>query len=66
MMIPRNALHDVERALGRQAAVALLGVRQVGKTTLALDIARRMDAVYLDLQTRSDRAKLSDPGFFLH
>ncbi len=66
MLIPRNALHDVERALGRQAAVALLGVRQVGKTTLALDIARRMDAVYLDLQTRSDRAKLSDPGFFLN
>nr|WP_310779707.1 ATP-binding protein [Candidatus Palauibacter scopulicola] len=58
-------MHRVERALRRQAAVALLGVRQVGKTTLAFDIARKTDAVYLDLQTRSDRTKLSDPQFFL-
>ena len=65
MEIPRRAAHHIERALRRQAAVALLGVRQVGKTTLALGIARETDAVYLDLQTRSDRAKLSDPQFFL-
>lgn len=58
-------MHAVERALRRQAAVALLGVRQVGKTTLALDIAQKTDAIYLDLQTRSDRTKLSDPQFFL-
>ncbi|WP_420635505.1 ATP-binding protein [Candidatus Palauibacter sp.] len=64
-MIHRRVLHDIERALGRQAAVALLGVRQAGKTTLALDIARRTDAIYLDLQTRPDRAKLSDPRLFL-
>jgi predicted AAA+ superfamily ATPase len=38
-MIPRRALQPVERALVRQAAVALIGPRQVGKTTLAFDIA---------------------------
>lgn len=65
MLIARRAVYDIERALARQAAVALLGVRQVGKTTLALDIARKTDAVYLDLQTRSARTKLADPQFFL-
>lgn len=64
-MIRRRAADDLERALDRQAAVALLGVRQVGKTTLALAVARRREALYLDLQTRTDRDKLSDPRFFL-
>ena len=49
----------------RQAAVALLGPRQVGKTTLALEIARQSDAIYLDLQKASNLAKLSDPPAFL-
>ena len=34
-MIPRTARLKVEAALARQAAVALIGPRQVGKTTLA-------------------------------
>lgn len=52
-------------ALGRQAAVVLLGPRQVGKTTLALDIAEGSGAIYLDLESRSDRGKLSDPALYL-
>ncbi|MBM3390537.1 MAG: ATP-binding protein [Betaproteobacteria bacterium] len=64
-MIPRKALAAVEAALQRQAAVALLGPRQVGKTTLALSIAERTPSVYLDLEDRADRAKLSDPALFL-
>lgn len=64
-MIPRRALHDVQRALARQAATALLGPRQVGKTTLAHEIARTTDCLYLDLQARADRAKLSSPRYFL-
>jgi predicted AAA+ superfamily ATPase len=55
----------VERALGYQAATALVGPRQAGKTTLALDIAGERDALYLDLEDRADRAKLAEPGFFL-
>jgi len=64
-MIDRAILPAVRDALGRQAAVALLGPRQVGKTTLALEIARQSNAVYLDLQKTSDRARLNDPAAYL-
>ena len=65
-MITRHAHRAVREALGRQAAVALIGPRQVGKTTLALEIAAETDALYLDLETRADRAKLADPALFLN
>ena len=64
-MIPRRAFSAVRRALGRQAAVAILGPRQVGKTTLAHEIAGDHDALYLDLESRGDRAKLAEPALFL-
>ena len=64
-MIARRALTDVRRALTRQAATALLGPRQVGKTTLAHEIARTTKSLYLDLQSRADRARLSNPRLFL-
>jgi predicted AAA+ superfamily ATPase len=64
-MIPRRALHTVQEALSRQSAVALLGPRQVGKTTLALAVAEQTGALYLDLEAREDREKLSDPALFL-
>lgn len=65
MMIPRRAAAKVEDALARQAAVALIGPRQVGKTTLALAVAGRRPSVYLDLESRSDRNKLSDAELYL-
>ena len=65
MMIPRIVTSDIERALRRQAAVALIGPRQVGKTTLALEIARSRDALYLDLEDRDDRNRLAEPALFL-
>lgn len=55
----------MQRALARQAATALLGPRQVGKTTLAHEVVRTTDAFYLDLQARADRAKLENPRYFL-
>ena len=64
-MIPRIAARDVESALERQAAAALIGPRQVGKTTLALEIGRARGALYLDLEDRADRDKLADPALFL-
>ena len=64
-MEPRLNAADMLRALERQAAVALIGPRQAGKTTLALDIAKRQDAVYLDLESREHRARLGDPELFL-
>lgn len=64
-MEPRLIAADVLRALERQAAVALIGPRQAGKTTLALDIAKQRDAVYLDLESSEHRARLGDPELFL-
>lgn len=64
-MIYRNVKNRVLYALDYQAAVALVGPRQVGKTTLALEIGEERGAVYLDLEDRSDRAKLSEPALFL-
>jgi len=64
-MIKRNVYQKVLTALSRQAAVALIGPRQVGKTTLALDIAQDKDSVYLDLEASEDREKLRNPVLFL-
>jgi predicted AAA+ superfamily ATPase len=64
-MIPRKALVLVTEALDRQAAVALIGPRQVGKTTLALTLAETRPALYLDLENREDRNKLTEPALFL-
>jgi predicted AAA+ superfamily ATPase len=65
-MIPRRALQPVERALVRQAAVALIGPRQVGKTTLAFEIASTTPSLYLDLEARENREKLSSAALFLN
>lgn len=68
-MIPRRLVSALTSALAEAPAVALLGPRQVGKTTLALDLARKLDgrrpAVYLDLESEADRAKLSEPELYL-
>lgn len=59
-MIPRRLELAVLEALGRSPAVALLGPRQVGKTTIALNIAEKTAAVYLDLENRNDRQRAQD------
>jgi hypothetical protein len=64
-MINRRILPFVESALMRQAAVALIGPRQVGKTTLAFIIEEQRSCLYLDLENPADRQKLSEPALFL-
>lgn len=64
-MLSRLAIQKVEDALMRQAAVGLIGPRQVGKTTLALMLAETRPSLYLDLESREDRDKLADPVLFL-
>ena len=64
-MIAREIQHALEQALSRQAAVALIGPRQVGKTTLAHIVAASRPSVYLDSENRTDRAKLAEPELFL-
>ena len=64
-MITRNHLSRIEHALDNQAGVVLLGPRQVGKTTLAQDIADARDAVYLDMERMADRQILEEPDLYL-
>ena len=53
----------VRQLLSEQPVVALLGARQVGKTTLARQVARTYGASveYFDLESSRDLAKLADP-----
>jgi predicted AAA+ superfamily ATPase len=64
-MIARRLLPSLTGALAEAPAVALLGPRQAGKTTLALEVAKARPAVYLDLESEADRAKLSEPELYL-
>lgn len=62
-MIKRNAQDEIIRLLEGFPAVGILGPRQVGKTTLAIEIAKSLspEPLYLDLESPLDQAKLSDP-----
>ena len=64
-MIKRQILKNLAEALNQFPAVCLLGPRQVGKTTLALEIGKTRDSIYLDLESPVDRAKLNDPELYL-
>lgn len=64
-MYHRHATQTVQSALDAQAAVVLLGPRQVGKTTLALEIAGQRPSVYLDLERDADRRVLTEPDLYL-
>ncbi len=53
-------MRTIERQLARQPAVVLTGPRQVGKTTLAHEIARTRSSVYIDLESPQDLASIED------
>jgi len=62
----RRRIHDqLVESVEHSPAVGLLGPRQVGKTTLALEIGETRPSLYLDLQSPADRAKLTDAGRYL-
>lgn len=63
-MFDRYKLSEIQHALARSPAVVLLGPRQVGKTTLAFQIAQP-DGIYLDLESPEDRNKLSNVEQYL-
>jgi len=60
-MLARRLSTRLNHLLRHSPAVVLLGPRQAGKTTLALQIAETRPSVYLDLEDETDRLKLSDP-----
>lgn len=67
MMKNRFIQQELIKSLENSPAVALLGCRQVGKTTLAFEIGKHVvkPVIYLDLESEQDRAKLSQPELYL-
>lgn len=64
-MIDRRLLSEIDSRLRQQPAAVLLGPRQVGKTTLARQVAAtRPDAVFLDMEDEADRARLAQAAAF--
>jgi predicted AAA+ superfamily ATPase len=64
MIIARlRHLSQLENLLTRYPVVAILGARQVGKTTLALQLVNRTitPATVFDLENPTDLARLADP-----
>ena len=65
-MIPRICEAKITQAMRWSPAVALLGPRQAGKTTLAKKIAAAFPgALYLDLEGSEDRARFAQTRSFL-
>jgi predicted AAA+ superfamily ATPase len=63
----RKLTATVKKRLKNSPAVAILGPRQCGKTTLATQIVEEIDqSVYLDLENPADLAKLDDPLAFFN
>jgi hypothetical protein len=63
-MIERRIAPQMATLLKQAPAVTLTGPRQTGKTTLALAVAEERDAVYLDLESEADRARLAEPELY--
>jgi len=64
-MFKRICENQLLQALSWSPAVAILGARQVGKTTLAQQIAERQpDTLYLDLEQPQALARLEAPELF--
>lgn len=65
-MFERHLYKIFERALSYFPAVAVLGPRQVGKTTFVRNIAQthQKETVYLDLEYVADQRRLQQPDLF--
>ncbi|HIJ95126.1 MAG TPA: ATP-binding protein [Desulfuromonadales bacterium] len=66
-MLSRTLSAKLQQSLSEFPVTALLGPRQVGKTTLAKQVAAGMPpdrVVYLDLELPSDLAKLTEPELY--
>jgi len=64
-MIGRRIAPTVGALLEQSPAVVLSGPRQVGKTTLALELAESRSATYLDLESQSGQARMAEPELYL-
>lgn len=65
-MYKRELIKKIIFNLSQNSAVAILGPRQIGKTTLAFEIAKQQPSIYLDLENPEDLQKLKDPVYYLN
>ena len=65
-MYKRDLAQKIIKSLSKNPAVAILGPRQIGKTTLAHEIAKGQPSIYLDLENPEDFQKLQDPSHYLN
>jgi hypothetical protein len=68
MLERKDALLRIRKQLRDHRVVAIIGARQVGKTTLAREIAKNWprEVHYFDLEDRADRALFDEPMLALH
>jgi hypothetical protein len=66
MAVQRSIAETLIDYLALFPATGIVGPRQVGKTTLARQIASEMPSTYLDLENQNDRDKLEDPTHYLN
>ena len=67
MILRQHHLEQIALGLRQFPVLALLGPRQVGKTTLARQLAAEWNGPthHFDLEDPDDQARLSDPAFVL-
>lgn len=65
-MISRKISEELEKTLSFFPVLAIVGPRQVGKTTIAKSLINTLNqqVIYLDLENPRDTAKLQDPVLF--
>jgi hypothetical protein len=64
-MYKRLIKPSILEGLSWNPAVVIIGPRQAGKTTLALEIGEQLPSLYLDMENPQDRQRLQDPAAYL-
>ncbi len=64
--IDRLYTDKLKKYIANFPALAILGPRQCGKSTLAKQILQSYDSVYIDLENPDDLAKLTEPTLFFN
>jgi predicted AAA+ superfamily ATPase len=64
-MIERRVFAKLTKLMDKFPAVVLVGPRQIGKTTLAKQCIKAGAGIYLDLESKRDLRKMTDPEEYL-
>lgn len=64
-MVTRTKFAQLKLLIEEFPVVGILGPRQCGKTTIAKELVKNLDFIYIDLELPSDQRKLEDAEFFL-